>query len=70
MILMPVRIVDRNEEGVFCRLGSEPKQEAKVEFVPLDCILNLVVQEGFDLAMIVVDPEKAPEGIRAAMGLG
>jgi hypothetical protein len=66
---MPVRVVERNEEGVLCRLGSEPKQDAKVEFVPLDCILNFVAQEGSDLGMMVIDPEKAPEGIRASLGM-
>lgn len=70
MIIVPVRVVDRREDGLFCRLGSEPADDAPVWFLPAGCMSNLVVAEGSDLAVATIDPEKTPGEIRSALGLG
>lgn len=69
MIIVPVRVVDRNDEGVLCRLGSEPYGDAPVELVPKICIERVSTMEGTDLGVLLIDPKKAPEGIRKALGL-
>lgn len=70
MIIVPVRVVDRTDGGVLCRLGSEPYEDAPVELVPKECIVRASIMQGTDLGVLVVDPKKAPEGIRKALGLG
>jgi hypothetical protein len=69
MIMVPVRVVKKTDDGVMCRLGSEPSGEAPVEFVPSSCIKNMVEAEGSDLGVLVLDPEKTPADIRKAIGL-
>lgn len=70
MIIVPVRVVDRREDGLLCRLGSQPADDAPVQFLPGNCMSSLVVAEGSDLAVVTIDPEKAPGEIRSALGLG
>jgi len=69
MIMVPIRIVDRTDEGVMCRLGSEPSENAPIELVPSGCILKLSCSGDSDLGVVVIDPSKAPEGIKKALGL-
>lgn len=69
MIMVPIRIVEKTDDGVVCRLGSEPGEDAPIETIPSDCILKLVASEGSDLGVVMINPEKAPEGIRKALGL-
>lgn len=69
MLIVPVRVTKESEEGVWCRLGSEPSTEAPVELVPKECIERLSTMEGTDLGILLIDPGKAPEGIRKALGL-
>lgn len=69
MIIVPVRVVDRTDEGILCRLGSEPSEDAPVELIPKECIARASTMEGADLGVLVIDPKKAPEGIRKALGL-
>lgn len=70
MIIVPVRVLDRTDEGILCRLGSEPTEEAPVELVPKECIVRASTLDGTDLGVLVIDPKKAPEGIRKSLGLG
>jgi hypothetical protein len=70
MILMPVRVAERREDGVLCRLGSEPGPDAEVVFLPSDCIINMAVAEGSDLGVVTIDLERAPDGVRRALGSG
>lgn len=70
MIIVPVRVVEKNEKGILCRLGSEPSNEAPVELVPKECIERASTTEGTDLGVLLIDPEKAPDSIRKALGLG
>ena len=69
MIMVPIRVVEKTFEGVLCRLGSEPADDAPVELVPSGCITKFVETEGSDLGIIVLDPKKIPEGIRKALGM-
>lgn len=69
MIIVPVRIVESNQEGVLCRLGSEPGADDPVRLVPKDCIERSSTMEGTDLGVLLIDPDKAPDGIRKALGL-
>lgn len=69
MMIMPVRSMEVKEGGVWCRLGSEPPDDAPREWIPDDCILNKTVAEGSDLAVLTLDEGRLPERIRAAVGL-
>lgn len=69
-LIVPVRVVSESEGGVSCRLGSEPRESAPVELVPRGCIIRSSTVEGSDLGVLLIDPEKAPEAIRKALGLG
>jgi hypothetical protein len=68
MVMVPIRVVERRDDGVECRLGSSPGADAPVRFLPAVCILKIVVAEGSDLGVVVLDPERMPEDIRAALG--
>lgn len=69
MIIMPVRYLEEAEGGVWCRLGSQPSQDAPREWVPADCILNRSVSGEGGLAVLVLDESRLPERIRMAAGL-
>lgn len=70
MMMVPVRVVSKSKEGIRCRLGSEPGEEAAVVVVPMDCVLRFTDAPGTDLAVMLLDPDKAPEWLRMALGLG
>jgi hypothetical protein len=69
MIIMPVRSLEEAEGGVWCRLGSQPPEDAPKEWIPSECILNRSVVEGGELAVLVLDEASIPERIRRAVGL-
>jgi len=70
MIIVPVRLSEIREDGVLCRLGSEPTESAEERLVPGECILKKSSVDGSDLMVLVIDQNKAPEEIRRALGLG
>lgn len=70
MIMVPVRVVSKSEEGIQCRLGSEPGEEAAVVVVPMDCVLRLTEVPGSDLAVMLLEPGRIPEWLKRALGLG
>lgn len=69
MIIVPIRLVERTDEGVLCRLGSEPQEDAPIATVPSGCIVKFTLAENSDLGVLVLDPKKVPEDIRKALGL-
>lgn len=68
MIILPVRMISNSQSGVMCRLGSEPAGDAAVEFIPKDCVVRISETQESDLAVVVIDPQKAPEWLIRAMG--
>lgn len=70
MIIVPVRVVSKSDAGLMCRLGSEPSAEAAVEFMPKDCMVRISESEGTDLAVVVIDPDRAPSWLKSSLGLG
>jgi hypothetical protein len=67
MSIVPVRLIEFKENGVLCRMGSEPEEDAEKVLVPNDCILNKSFIEGNDLGVLVLDMHKAPEQIKKAL---
>jgi len=70
MVIVPVRLVGRKGGGVLCRLGSEPLQDAPVEFLSPECVERIVESEGSDLAVVVLNPNRVPDSIKGRLGLG
>lgn len=69
MLIVPARRVEEAEGGLTCVLGSEPGPDAPRQFLPSECVINRVVAEGSDLAVLTLDESKLPDGIRKALGL-
>lgn len=69
MIMMPAWIVSENEDGYFALLGSEPRTDAEKEFLPKECVDNIVYaamihNSGYRFCMMVLNPEKIPDKIK------
>lgn len=69
MLVVPVRAEKISEEGVLCRLGSEPTTDAPKELVPADCILNYSKTEESDLTVLILDPDKLPARLKSLLRL-
>lgn len=69
MLVVPVRVSEIAEGGLWCRLGSEPPEDAPRRWVPNECILRRGSAEGTDLAVLVLDEASLPDSIREDLGL-
>jgi len=76
MIIVPAWVREDTPEGVRAILGSEPKEDAKEEWIPRanlkNCLYAPVPPEfgfkGRKMAMLVFEEGMAPESVRAIMG--
>lgn len=74
MILMPAWVVSEDETGYFALLGSEPRTDAEKEFLPKECVENVVYaamlhESGNKLALFTLINEKIPEKIAKILGV-
>jgi hypothetical protein len=70
MIIVPVQKIKEKDGGITCLLGSEPRPEAKREFLPKDCVFNRVDSGAGGLSVLTLDDSKLPEAIKKVLGLG
>jgi len=68
MIIVPAWIKEDLPEGIKAILGSEPPDDAPVEWIPRETIKNCLYApvdfEGSKMAMLVFEEENAPESVR------
>ena len=64
MIVMPVRLVETREDGILCRLGSSPKEDAPKEWIPKEFLVKSTMADESDLAVLVFDEGNLPECIK------
>jgi len=66
---MPAWVTKESEEGYYALLGSEPKPDSKVEFLPKECVENIIYapmihESGNKLAMFTFNKNNLPENIK------
>lgn len=71
---MPAWIVSKDDSGYYALLGSEPNKETEKEFLPKDCVENVVYaaiihESGNEFALFTLIPEKIPEKIKKILGV-
>jgi hypothetical protein len=69
MIIMPAWVTEETEEGYHALLGSEPKTDSKSEFLPKECVDNIIYapmihESGYKFAMFTLNENNLPQTIR------
>lgn len=65
MILMPMWVVEENEEGYRALLGSEPRIDAEREWIPRELVVSCVYAPGPEgPRFAIVTLKEVPEEIR------
>jgi len=74
MICMPVWVSKESEEGIHALLGSEPRTDSPLEWIPRACLESLVFAEapaveGKRFAMVVLRKEQLTDRLQEVLGL-
>lgn len=68
MIVMPVRVIEIRKDGIFCRLGSSPKDDAPKEWIPNEFVVKKTMADEDDLAVLVFDEANLPRCVKEVAG--
>lgn len=69
MIIVPVHVIREEDEGLWCRMGSEPAKDSPEEWVPKECISVRSSEPTGTMSVLVLDEAKLPRRIRDVLGV-